>query len=50
MPLRAIWFRESIDLHFDGDREGKYDDIITDFLKQGLIIEEDDNLHTTVKP
>lgn len=50
MPLRADWFRESVDLHFDGDCEGKYDEIINDFLKRVLIIDEDGKLHTTVKP
>jgi hydroxyacylglutathione hydrolase len=50
MLMGANWFRETVDLYFDGNCEGKYDEIISDFLNRGLIVERNGGLCTTVKP
>ena len=50
MLMGANWFRETIDLYFDGDYEGKYNELISDFINRGVIRKNREKLYTTVKP
>jgi hypothetical protein len=50
MLMGAHWFRETIDLYFDGDYEGKYNELISDFINRGVIRKDGGKLYTTVKP
>ena len=47
--LETVWFRETVDLYFDGANRTKYEEIITGFLGKGIIREDGDKLYTTVK-
>ena len=44
------WFTETVDLYFNGDYEKKYLDIMTGFLKRGLVKRSNGKISTTVKP
>jgi len=48
--MNTYWFKETVDLYFNGEYEAKYDGIINSFLRRGIIKQENDNLFTTVKP
>ncbi len=48
--MGTYWFKETVDLYFNGEYEAKYDEIINSFLRKGIIKQENDNLFTTVKP
>jgi glyoxylase-like metal-dependent hydrolase (beta-lactamase superfamily II) len=48
--MNTYWFKETVDLYFNGEYEAKYDEIINSFLRRGIIKQENDNLFTTVKP
>ncbi len=50
MLMGANWFRETVDLYFDGNCEGKYHEIIGDFINRGLIVETNGKFSTTVRP
>ncbi len=50
MLTRANWFRETVDLYFDGDYGRKYKELIGGFINRGVIKQEGGNLYTTVKP
>ena len=44
------WFKETIDFYFDGEYEAKYNDIISGFLKLGVIEERDGKLIANINP
>ncbi len=46
--MKTIWFRETVDLYFDGAYRKKYEEIVADFLKKGIIVRRGDRFHTTV--
>lgn len=43
------WFRETIDLFFDGAHQQKYEELMTDFINRGIVKLRDGKLLTTVK-
>jgi len=48
--MNTCWYKETVDLYFNGAYEIKYHEIMDAFLKRGVIRLENGNLHTTVKP
>jgi len=48
--MKTYWFRETIDLYFDGDCGRKYDSIIKGLLGRGIVKCRQGKLSTTVKP
>jgi glyoxylase-like metal-dependent hydrolase (beta-lactamase superfamily II) len=48
--MRTIWFREAVDLYFDGDYSTKYHQIMNDFLHRGIVKITNGTLYTTVTP
>ena len=47
--MGTYWFKETVDLYFNGEYEAKYDEIINSFLRRRIIKHENGNLFTTVK-
>jgi len=48
--MKTHWFRETVDLYFDGDYPGKYDSIMKGLLGRGIVKSRQSMLFTTVKP
>jgi hydroxyacylglutathione hydrolase len=48
--MGTIWFRETIDLFFNGEYEDKYNEIMNDFLRRRIVIRKNGRLVTAVKP
>jgi len=48
--MNTYWFKETVDLYFNGEYELKYDEVMKSFLERGVIKRKKDNLYTTVKP
>ena len=48
--MQTHWFKETIDLYFNGDYEAKYNEIMQSFIKRGIVKSQNGNLYTTVKP
>jgi len=48
--MNTHWYKETVDLYFQGQYESKYDEIMNAFLRRGIIKQEDGHLFTTVKP
>jgi hydroxyacylglutathione hydrolase len=48
--MDTYWFRETIDLYFNAEYELKYNELIRDFLKRGIIRRKNGNLFTIIKP
>ncbi len=48
--METYWFRETVDLYFNGEYRAKYDEILNGFLQRGVVREKDGRLFTTVKP
>jgi glyoxylase-like metal-dependent hydrolase (beta-lactamase superfamily II) len=48
--MDTIWFRETIDLYFNGEYELKYDDVIENFIRRGIFRRQKGDLITVVKP
>jgi hydroxyacylglutathione hydrolase len=48
--MGTYWFKETIDLYFNGEYELKYNEIIRTFNKRGIIRRKNGNLFTIVKP
>jgi hydroxyacylglutathione hydrolase len=46
----TYWFKETVDLYFNSEYEVKYNEIIRDFLKRGIVRRKNGNLFTIVKP
>ena len=44
------WYKETVDLYFNGRYEAKYDQVINSFLGRGIVKAENGLLSTTVKP
>jgi len=44
------WYKETVDLYFSGEHETKYNDILKDFLKRGIVKRQNGSLYTTIKP
>ncbi|MCF8146326.1 MAG: MBL fold metallo-hydrolase [Deltaproteobacteria bacterium] len=48
--VQMSWFRETVDIFFDGDYRRTYDRIITDFLDKGIVVIDRETYQTTVHP
>ena len=48
--METYWFRETIDHYFRREYELKYNEIMNDFLRRGIIERRNGSLFTTVKP
>ncbi len=48
--MQTHWFKETVDLYFNGDYEAKYNEIMQSFIKRGIVKVDNGNLYTTVKP
>ena len=47
---KTNWFRETVDLYFDGRYRKKYDEITGDFVKRGILQINGGSYTTTVRP
>lgn len=48
--MKTYWYKETVDLYFNSEYQKKYEGIIKDFQKRGLIKEQHGQFFTTVKP
>ncbi|KUG02921.1 hypothetical protein ASZ90_019697 [hydrocarbon metagenome] len=48
--MGTYWFKETIDLYFNGEYEEKYKDIISGFINRGILKLESGFLYATIKP
>ncbi len=48
--MGASWFKETVDLYFDGEYEEKYNEMMNDFLRRNIVKRKNGALFTTVKP
>jgi len=48
--MKTHWFPETVDFYFDGAYRESYDDVLSGFLRRGIVMREYGKLHTTVKP
>jgi glyoxylase-like metal-dependent hydrolase (beta-lactamase superfamily II) len=48
--LQAQWYKETVDLYFNGDYRGMYDKVVGDFRNRGIVKAKNGKLVTTVKP
>jgi len=48
--MKTHWFKETVDLYFDGRHEAKYDEIMEKLTKRGVVKRKNGRLLTTVKP
>lgn len=48
--MDTYWFKETVDLYFNGEYERKYNEIMNTFLGRGVIKLENRDLFTTIKP
>ena len=47
--MDTYWFKETIDLYFEGQYEAKYEEVLNSFLRRGIIKTDNGDLFTTVK-
>jgi glyoxylase-like metal-dependent hydrolase (beta-lactamase superfamily II) len=48
--MDTIWFRETVDLYFNSEYELKYNDVMKNFIRRGIVRRQNGNLMTVVKP
>ena len=48
--MQTHWFKETIELYFNGNYRDMYDEVLGGFLDRGIVKIENDLLVTTVKP
>ncbi len=48
--MKTHWYKETVDLYFNGKYRATYEAVMLDFLKRGLVREENDQIYTIVKP
>ncbi|MEW6614296.1 MAG: MBL fold metallo-hydrolase [Thermodesulfobacteriota bacterium] len=48
--METYWFKETIDLFFNGGYQQKYDEVMSNFLRRDIVKRKDGKLFTTVKP
>ena len=48
--MQTHWYKETVDLYFSGEYQAKYEDIMKDFQKRGIIKEKHGKIFTIVKP
>ncbi|MFO7986008.1 MAG: hypothetical protein R6U38_09085 [Desulfatiglandaceae bacterium] len=47
--METYWFKETIDLFFNGAYRQKYEEIIADFLHRNILRRRHGKLYTTIK-
>jgi glyoxylase-like metal-dependent hydrolase (beta-lactamase superfamily II) len=48
--MKTHWYKETVDLYFNGEYQAKFDSVMQDFRKRGLVKEKYGKIFTTVKP
>ncbi|MDH3886510.1 MAG: hypothetical protein OET63_19990, partial [Desulfobacterales bacterium] len=48
--MQTHWYKETVDLYFNGEYQAKYEAVMRDFRKRGIVKEKHDKIFTTVKP
>ena len=48
--MKTHWFKETVDLYFSGEYNVKYNEIMQNFIKREIVMQENGKLYTTVKP
>ena len=48
--MNTYWFKETVDLYFDSEYRLKYDAVMKDFQKRGIVKADNGQVYTTVKP
>jgi glyoxylase-like metal-dependent hydrolase (beta-lactamase superfamily II) len=48
--MQTLWFKETVDLYFNGEYRAKYEAVMADFRKRGTVTEQEGKIFTTVKP
>jgi hypothetical protein len=48
--METHWYRETVDLYFEGRYEAKYDEILSNFIDREIVQLENGRLSTVVKP
>jgi len=48
--METYWFKETIDLYFDGDYQTLYDTVMHDFIERGIVKRKTGRIYTTVRP
>jgi hypothetical protein len=48
--MGTYWFKETIDLFFNGEYQEKYEELMSDFLRRDIVRRRHGKLFTTVKP
>lgn len=48
--MGTYWFKETVDLFFNGEYQRKYEEVMGDFLRRDIVRRKDGTLFTTVKP
>jgi glyoxylase-like metal-dependent hydrolase (beta-lactamase superfamily II) len=48
--MQTHWYKETVDLYFNGEYRAKYEAVMQDFRKRGIVKEKHDKIFTTVKP
>jgi len=48
--MQTHWYKETVDLYFNGEYQAKYEAVMQDFRKRGIVKEKHDKIFTTVKP
>ena len=48
--MGTMWYKETVDLYFQGGYEKRYNEIMADFLGRGIVIREGGTFTTTVNP
>ena len=48
--MQTLWYKETVDLYFNSEYKLKYDAIMNDFQKRGIVKVKEGQLYTTIKP
>jgi glyoxylase-like metal-dependent hydrolase (beta-lactamase superfamily II) len=48
--MQTHWYKETVDFYFNGEYQAKYEAIMKDFRKRGIVKEQGGQLFTSVKP
>jgi glyoxylase-like metal-dependent hydrolase (beta-lactamase superfamily II) len=48
--MQTHWYKETVDLYFNGEYRVKYEAVMQDFQKRGIVKENHGKIFTTVKP
>jgi hydroxyacylglutathione hydrolase len=50
MLMETPWFKETVDFYFNSGYKAKYNEIMSDLLRRGVVERKNGNLYTTVQP